>query len=72
MKKLLAWFFTIVYFLIFCSIIRLVFTNFISNFFSSFAAESILTIFCWIIAFFISVGLGDYTEKRIRDYYSKK
>lgn len=72
MRKLLAWIFTIVYFLIFCGLIYLIFTGFLSNFFNSFAAESLFTIFCWIIAFFASVGLGDFTEKKIRDYYSKK
>lgn len=71
MRKLLFWVFTIGYFLIFCGIIYLVFTNFITNFFDSFAAESLLTIFCWVIAFFISVALGDYTEKKIKNYYSK-
>ena len=71
MRKLLFWVFTIGYFMIFCGIIHLVFTNFITNFFDSFAAESLLTIFCWVIAFFISVALGDYTEKKIKNYYSK-
>ncbi len=72
MRKFLAWFFTIVYFLVFCGLIYLIFTGFLSKFFNSFAAESLFTIFCWIIAFFVSVGLGDFTEKKIRDYYSKK
>lgn len=72
MKNFLVWIFTAVYFLIFCGIIYLVFTGFLSDFFNSFAAESLFTIFCWVIAFFISVGLGEYTEKKIKDYYFKK
>lgn len=71
MKKLLAWLFTAIYFLIFHVFICLV-INHLPAELLTIQAESILTIFCWIIAFFISVALGDFTEKKIREYYSKK
>ena len=69
MKKFLAWIFTEIYFLIFHFLIVFVITNFFSG---TIAEESLLTIFCWIIAFLVSVGLGDFTEKKIAEYYSKK
>lgn len=69
MKKVLAWIFTVVYFSIFHIFIYLIITNFFAG---TIAEESLLTIFCWVIAFLISVGLGDFTEKKISEFYSKK
>lgn len=65
---MLVWFFAIVYFLIFHIIISFI----VNNFFGIAAGASLLTIFFWIIAFFVSVGLGEYTEKKIKEHYSKK
>lgn len=69
LSKLLAWFFTAIYFFVFVLIINFIINSFIDI---GFAQESFLAIFCWIIAFFASVGLGDFTEKKIKEYYSKK
>ncbi len=66
---MLVWFFTAVYFLAFFVIINFVINNFVSI---GFAADSFLAIFCWVIAFFASVGLAEYTEKKIAEKYSKK
>ena len=64
----LVWFFTAVYFLIFFFIIGAIG----NEFFGTGAGSSFLAIFCWIIAFFVSVGLGEFTEKKIKEHYSKK
>ena len=53
-------FFTVVYFLIFCFLIDLIFRNTLSVF------TDLLAVVCWIIAFIVSVGLADYTVKRIK------
>ncbi|MBR3935919.1 MAG: hypothetical protein IKJ57_05170 [Oscillospiraceae bacterium] len=50
-------------------VINFVINNFVSI---GFAADSFLAIFCWVIAFFASVGLAEYTEKKIAEKYSKK
>ena len=65
---MLVWIFAIVYFFIFHIIISFI----ANNFFGIGAGASLLTIFFWIIAFFVSVGLGEYTEKKIKELYSKK
>ena len=57
--KILVTFFTVVYFLIFCFLIDLIFRNTLSVF------TDLLAVVCWIIAFIVSVGLADYTVKRI-------
>lgn len=65
---MLVWFFTAVYFLIF-----FFFISWIGNtFFGIGAGASILTIVLWIISFFISVGLGEFTVKKIKENYSNK
>lgn len=58
--KILIFFFTAVYFLIFCFLIDLVFRNTLSVF------TDLLALVCWIIAFIVSVGLADYTVKKIK------
>ncbi len=58
--KILVTFFTVVYFLIFCFLIDLIFRNTLSVF------TDLLAVVCWIIAFIVSVGLADYTVKRIK------
>lgn len=47
-------------FLIFCFLIDLIFRNTLSVF------TDLLAVVCWIIAFIVSVGLADYTVKRIK------
>ena len=66
---MLVWFFTAVYFLAFFVVINFVINNFINI---GFAAQSFLAIFCWVVAFFASDGLAEYTEKKIAEKYSKK
>ncbi|MBR6656946.1 MAG: hypothetical protein IKL18_02095 [Oscillospiraceae bacterium] len=34
--------------------------------------STLIVIVCWVVTFFISVGLGEFTEKKIREKYSKK
>lgn len=58
--KILTIFFIIVYFLIFCFFIDLVFRNTLSVF------TDLLAVACWVIAFIVSVGLADYTVKKIK------
>lgn len=58
--KILMLFFTAVYFLIFCLLIDLVFRNTLS------VLTDLLALVCWIIAFIVSVGLADYTVKKIK------
>lgn len=53
-------FFTAVYFLCFVKIIDLIFRNTLSLF------ASILALVCYVIAFVISVGLAEFTIKRIK------
>ena len=58
--KIFFIFFTAVYFLIFCFFIDLVFRNTLS------VLTDLLAIACWMIALIISVGLADYTVKKIK------
>lgn len=53
-------FFTAVYFVCFTKIIDLIFKNTLSLF------TSILALVCYVIAFVISVGLAEFTIKRIK------
>ena len=57
--------FSIIYFLIFLFLIDLVFRNTLSVY------TDILAVVCWIIALIISVGLADFTVKKIKENYSK-
>lgn len=59
-------FFTIVYFLIFCFLIDMIFRNTLS------VITDILAVICWIIALIISVGIADYTVEKIKENYGKK
>lgn len=52
--------FSIIYFLIFLFLIDLVFRNTLSVY------TDILAVICWIIALIISVGLADFTVKKIK------
>ena len=58
-------FFSIIYFLIFLFLIDLVFRNTLSVY------TDILAVVCWIIALIISVGLADFTVKKIEENYKK-
>ncbi|CDC68783.1 unknown [Oscillibacter sp. CAG:155] len=59
-------FFTIVYFLIFCFLIDLIFRNTLS------VITDMLAVICWIIALIISVVIADYTVEKIKENYGKK
>lgn len=56
--KFFTFFFTVVYFLIFCFFIDLIFRNTLNIF------SDLLAIICWVIAFIISVALAEYTVKK--------
>ncbi len=58
--KILTIFLTVVYFLIFCYFIDLVFRNTLS------VLTDLLAIACWIIAFIVSAGLAEYTVKKLK------
>lgn len=59
-------FFTIVYFLIFCFLIDLIFRNTLS------VITDMLAVICWIIALIISVVIADYTVEKIKENYGEK
>ena len=58
-------FFTAVYFLASLFLIDLIFRNTLS------VLTDIMAVICWIIAFVASVGLAEYTVKKIRNKYQK-
>lgn len=62
---MLTWFFAIVYFRIFFFFLDLIFRNTLS------IIADFLAVVCLIVAFFVSVGLAEYTVKKIKDKYSK-
>lgn len=62
---MLRGFFTAVYFLVSLFLINLIFRNTLS------VLTDIMAVICWIIAFFASVGLAEYTVKKIRKNYQK-
>lgn len=66
MKNALFILFTVVYFWLFCQIIDLVFRNCGVNF-----IFDILAVVCWIIALVVSIGLGDFTVKKVEEYCRK-
>ena len=66
MKNFLFFIFTAIYFYLFCQIIDLIFRNCGISF-----ILDILAVVCWIIAFVISVGLGDFTAKKAEEYFQK-
>lgn len=61
-EKVLTFFFIVLYFLIFCFFIDLIFRNTLSIF------SDLLAIVCWVIAFIISVALAEYTVKKINSW----
>lgn len=58
--KIFMVFLTIVYFLIFCFFIDLIFRNTLSIY------SDLLAIACWVIAFIISVALAEFTVKKMK------
>lgn len=62
---MLIGFFTVAYFLAFLYLIDLIFRNTLSAF------TDILAVACWVIAFVASVGMAEYTVKRIERKYRK-
>ena len=58
--KIFIVFLTIVYFLIFCFFIDLIFRNTLSIY------SDLLAIACWVIAFIISVALAEFTVKKMK------
>jgi hypothetical protein len=65
---MLRWFFAIVYFLVFFFLLDLVFRNTMGIS----PITNVLQLACLIVAFIVSVGLADYTIKKIEEKYSKK
>ena len=63
---MLTAFFTAVYFCVFLVLIDLVFRNTLS------VPTDIMAVACWVIALIVSVGLADYTVKKIKAKYEKK
>lgn len=59
-EKVLTFFLIVLYFLIFCFFIDLIFRNTLSIF------SDLLAFVCWVIAFIISVALAEYTVKKIK------
>lgn len=66
MKNFLFLVFTAIYFYLFCQIIDLIFRNCGISF-----ILDILAVICWIIAFVTSVGLGDFTVKKVEEHFQK-
>ena len=58
--------FTVVYFVFLLFFVDLLFRNTLSVF------TDILAVACCLIALIVSIGLADYTVKKINDYYGKK
>lgn len=63
---MLTAFFTAVYFVVLAFFVNLGFRHTIG------AAANILAVACWVVAFIASVGLADYTVKKIRAKYQAK
>lgn len=61
-EKVLTFFLIVLYFLIFCFFIDLIFRNTLSIF------SDLLAIVCWVIAFIISVALAEHTVKKINGW----
>lgn len=58
-ENILTLVFIIIYFLILCFVIDLIFRNTLSIY------SDLLAIACWVIALIISVALAEYTVKRL-------
>ena len=66
-------FFAVVYFCIFLFFIDLIFRNTLSVFTDILAVICwIIALICWIIALILSIGMADYTVKKVKDKYGKK
>lgn len=63
---MLTVFFAAVYYLVFLFLIDLIFSNTLS------VLTDILAVVCWVVAFLVSVGLAEYTVKRIKEKYKGK
>lgn len=63
---MLTVFFAAVYYVVFLFLIDLIFSNTIS------VLTDILAIVCWVITFIVSVGLAEYTVKKIKEKYKGK
>lgn len=61
-ERVLTFFLIVLYFLIFCFFIDLIFRNTLSIF------SDLLAVVCWVIAFIISVALAEYTVKKIKGW----
>ena len=66
MKSFLFVVFTAFYFWLFCQVIDYLFRNSGVNF-----VIDVLAVVCWIIAFVASVGLGDFTVKKVEESFRK-
>ena len=66
MKSFLFVVFTAFYFWLFCQVIDFLFRNSGVNF-----VIDVLAVVCWIIAFVASVGLGDFTVKKVEESFRK-
>ena len=62
---MLTVFFAAVYYLVFLFLIDLIFSNTLS------VLTDILAVVCWVVAFLVSVGLAEYTVKRIKEKYKE-
>lgn len=60
-------FFTGVYFLVFLFLIDSVFRNLGTT-----LPANLLAILCWVIALFVSAGLGDFTVRKIQEKNQRK
>lgn len=58
--KLLRLFFTAVYFVVFLALIDLFFRNTLSVF------TDLLAVACWLITLVVSIGMADYTVKKLK------
>lgn len=63
---MLTVFFAAVYYVVFLFLIDLAFSNTIG------ALTDILAIVCWVVTFVVSVGLAEYTVKKIKEKYKGK
>lgn len=63
---MLTVFLAAVYYLVFLFLIDLIFSNTLS------VLTDILAVVCWVVAFLVSVGLAEYTVKRIKEKYKEK
>lgn len=62
---MLTVFFTAVYFYVFVKLIDLLFRH------TTIPFTNILAVVCWVIVFLVSIGLAQYTVKKIEKKYQK-